>query len=264
MAERVTSGMLVRCFRDPHWLSNSWLLADRAGGHAVVVDTGGPFPPLAAAVEELRLTVDRVLLTHHHPDHIAHNADCRAAFGCPLCAHAADARWMRERPRAAAPAYTLVEDGAVFAAGGLRIRALHVPGHTAGQLAFLVAADDEPADHLLTGDTLFRGSVGGTIGHGASGFADLKRSLLERMLALPDATVVLPGHMEPTTIGRERAENPFLRAFAAPGRPSGHPCTVRGAAAELLLRAPDYDGGTKAWVRLEDGQEAVVPGSLVE
>ena len=76
--------MLVRWFRDPKWLSNTWLLADRLGGHAVVVDTGGPFAPLRAAVEELGVTVTHVLCTHHHPDHVAHNADCflKTQGGC--------------------------------------------------------------------------------------------------------------------------------------------------------------------------------------
>ncbi len=241
----------MRSFRDPSWLSNSWLLADREGGHAVVVDTGGPFAPLQAAVEELRLTVTHVLCTHHHPDHVAHNADCREQFGCAVCAHPADARWLKEET-------TALQDGDEIRSGDLHLRALHIPGHTAGQLGFLAQGDT-----VLTGDTLFRGSIGGTAGHGATDLDELRHSLFEVLLALPDETVVLPGHMEATTIGRERAENPFLRALAAPGRQSGTACTVRGEAAELLFRGADYDGGTKAWVRLADGREAVVPGSVV-
>lgn len=244
--------MIVRAFRDPSWLSNTWLLADKEGGHAVVVDTGGPFEPLQAAVEELRLNVTHVLCTHHHPDHIAHNADCRAQFGCAVCAHPADARWMKEP-------ITPLQDGEEIRSGDLHLRALHIPGHTAGQLAFL-AQDDT----VLTGDTLFRDSIGGTAGHGATSLDDLRHSLFDVLMALPDETVVLPGHMDSTTIGRERAENPFLRVLAASERKTGTACTVRGHDAELLFRGADYDGGSKAWVRFPDGREAVVPGSAVE
>ena len=244
--------MLVRWFRDPKWLSNTWLLADRPGGHAVVVDTGGPFAPLRAAVEELGVTVTHVLCTHHHPDHVAHNADCVQAWGCPVCAHAGEAAWMPDLQQTLA-------DGEVLRSGELRVQALHIPGHTAGQLGFLV-----DGTHVLTGDTLFRGSVGGTAGHGHTTLEDLRRSLLEVLLGLPDETVVLPGHMDETTIGRERLENPFLRAFAGPPPRPLRRCSVRGRDAELLLEARDYDGGSKAWVRLlDEGLETVVPGSAV-
>jgi len=244
--------MLVRSFRDPRWLSNTWLLADRPGGHAVVVDTGGPFAPLRAAVEEWGVEVTHVLCTHHHPDHVAHNADCVAAWGCPVCAHAGEAPWMQDLER------TLV-DGEELRSGDLHVRALHIPGHTAGQLGFLV-----DGSHVLTGDTLFRDSIGGTAGHGHTTLEDLRHSLLDVLLGLPDDTVVLPGHMEETTIGRERRENPFLQAFAAPTPPPLRRCTVGGRPAELLLEARDYDGGTKAWVRMaDDDLETVVPGSAV-
>jgi glyoxylase-like metal-dependent hydrolase (beta-lactamase superfamily II) len=244
--------MLVRSFRDPRWLSNTWLLADRPGGHAVVVDTGGPFAPLCAAVEEWGVEVTHVLCTHHHPDHVAHNADCVAAWGCPVCAHAGEAPWMQDLDRELA-------DGEELRSGDLHVRALHLPGHTAGQLGFLV-----DGSHVLTGDTLFRGSIGGTAGHGHTTIEDLRHSLMDVLLGLPDETIVLPGHMDESSIGRERRENPFLRAFAGPAPRPLRRCTVRGRPAELLLEARDYDGGIKAWVRMvDDDLETVVPGSAV-
>ena len=79
--------MIIERTMHPTWLSNTWLVADEPGGHAVLVDTGGPDEPILARIEELRLTVTHVLCTHHHYDHVAHNADYRARFGCPVCGH---------------------------------------------------------------------------------------------------------------------------------------------------------------------------------
>ena len=79
--------MIVERTMDASWLSNSYLVADRPGGRAVLIDTGGPTGPILEKVEALRLTVSHVLCTHHHVDHIAHNGDYKARFGCPVCGH---------------------------------------------------------------------------------------------------------------------------------------------------------------------------------
>jgi len=133
-----------------------------------------------------------------------------------------------------------------------------VPGHTQGQLSFLIGERD-----LFTGDTLFRGSVGGTRAPGHGTFEQLRESILGTLLALPGETRVHPGHMESTTVAREAASNPFVLAWSRSERPHPQRCNALGEPAELLLLAPDYDGGTKAWVRFDDGQEDIVPGSRV-
>ncbi|MFK5955102.1 MAG: hydroxyacylglutathione hydrolase family protein [Planctomycetota bacterium] len=243
--------MLIRHSRDSQWLSNSWLVADKPGGHAVLIDTGGPQQPLLAAIEEFSLTLTHVLNTHHHHDHVTFNKEWKQSFGCPVCAHHAEESLI--------PGFTQrLADGDEIRSGELVVRAMHIPGHTAGQLAFLI---NEKA--VFTGDTLFRGSVGGTCAPGHTVFAELQHSIMDRLMTLPKQTEVYPGHMEPTSVGREWEENPFLRIWRGLEQSQKTPCTAFGKAAELLLRAPDYDGGTKCWVRFEDGREDVVPGSRV-
>ena len=94
-------------------------------------------------------------------------------------------------------------------------------------------------------------------------FADLQRSIMEILMQLPPETVVRPGHTEPSSIAQEWEQNPFVRAWRGLDQVATQACQVRGEPAELLLRAPDYDGGTKCWVRFAGGDEAVVGGSQV-
>jgi glyoxylase-like metal-dependent hydrolase (beta-lactamase superfamily II) len=142
--------------------------------------------------------------------------------------------------------------------GDLRIRVLHIPGHTLGQIAFVM--NDE---RVFTGDTLFRGSVGGTRAPGHTTFEDLHHSIMRVLMALPPEWVVHPGHMGPTTIRQEWETNPFIRLWRGLDEPTATPCVAMGRRAQLLLRAPDYDGGTKCWVRFaEDGRLDIVPGSV--
>lgn len=244
--------MLITRSMHPKWLSNTWLIADREGGQAAVIDTGGPLEPILRELQARRLELTHVLCTHHHYDHVDHNADFREQFGCVVCAHALEAEQV--------PATTTtLADGEEVRIGELTVRALHVPGHTAGQLAFLV---NERA--LFTGDTLFRGSVGGTRAPGHTTFDDLRHSLLDVLFELPHETEVFPGHMEATSLGREWRDNPFVAAFRSESALPVRGCVAYGEPAQLLLEAPDYDGGTKCWVRFEgSGQLDVVPGSRV-
>lgn len=244
--------MIVEKTMNERWLSNTWLVADEPGGSAVLVDTGGPVEPIVAAVADHRLTVTHVLCTHHHVDHVLHNRDYQGRFGCPICGHA------RERELFGDLDVELA-DGEELVTGGLHVRALHIPGHTSGQLAFLV--NDE---RVFTGDTLFRGSVGGTRAPGHTTFEDLRHSVMDVLMRLPPATLVHPGHTDPTTVAREWDENPFVRAWRGLDTPGAAPCRAFGRPATLLLQARDYDGGTKCWVRFEeDGTLDVVPGSRV-
>lgn len=254
--------MLVVCSRDPRWLSNTWLFADGEGGHAVVVDTGGPPAPIVRAIEQHRLDLTHVLLTHHHPDHVAHNAIYRDR-GAAVLGHPAEAE-LFERVGAG----TLderIEDGHTLETGRLHVRALHIPGHTLGQLAFVVEHRGGPPAVACTGDTLFRRSVGGNRGSGHTSFDDLRHSILDVLLALPDSMVLYPGHMETTTVAEERHHNPFVRLWRGDAPPTAHACTRRGAAAVLELTAGDYDGGHKCQVlETATGERAVVGGTSVQ
>jgi len=245
--------MIVEKSMHDVWLSNTWLVGDRPGGHAVVIDTGAPMRPIVQKIEELRLTVTHVLCTHHHHDHVHHNADYRGRFGCPVCGHGC------ERPLFGGGLDVELADGDEVRSGELSVRAIHIPGHTLGQLAFLV---DER--EVFTGDTLFEGSVGGTCAPGHTSFEDIRHSVMDVLMKLPPDTVVRPGHQGPTTIAREWEQNPFVRAWRGVDPPCERRCTAFGRPATLLLEARDYDGGTKCWVRFEEGGRLdVVPGSRV-
>jgi len=244
--------LIIARSQSTDWLSNSYLVGDESGGSAVLVDTGAPMQPILDCLRENRLTLTHILCTHHHHDHVLHNADYRAQFGCPVCGHRAEAEYFSDLD-------CELESDEEITSGGLSLRALHIPGHTAGQLAFLV---NERV--LFSGDTLFCGSVGGTRGPGHTTFDELKRSVLEVLMKLPGETEVLPGHMQATTISREWEENPFIRCWTGRGDLGDQSCTAFGRPAKLLIQARDYDGGTKCQVRFEDsGEVDLVPGSRV-
>ena len=212
---------------DPRWLSNAYLVADGPGGVCVFVDSGAPLEPLLRVVEEERLTPTHLLVTHAHPDHVAGNDELVRRFGITV-----------ERAR--------VETG------GLVIDALPTPGHSDDGMAFVV---DETV--CLTGDTLFKGSVGG------GDFATVRRSVMEVLMTLPPEVRVLPGHTDETTIGAEWESNPFVRVWAGLEPEGEEPCGVGGEEATLVVWSPDYDGKGKAWVRFGDGRDAIVGGSRV-
>jgi glyoxylase-like metal-dependent hydrolase (beta-lactamase superfamily II) len=247
--------MFVVTSQDPRNLANSYLVADRPGGAAVLVDAGTPTAPIHAAIAEHALRPRWLFVTHRHADHIAHVGEYAERYGIAVVGHHAEARACGGFDRE-------LQGGEGFACGALDLCALHIPGHTVGHLAIRV--DGKGETRVFCGDTLFRGSVGGTLGLGHTTFADLRDSVLEVLLALPAETVVHPGHASPTTVREEREGNLFVRAWRGVLALSEAPCLALDRPATLLLRAPDYDGGTKCWVRfVEGGEQAIVAGSLV-
>ena len=247
--------MIVERTENPQWLSNAYLVADPDSGKGVLIDGNDNLGPLLERVERDGIEITHVLVTHPHLDHIAGLAAARERLGNPpLVAHEAAAAEIDEEV-----AVTL-GDGEKLSAGGLAIEAIFTPGHAAGHLAYLVDGSD-----VFTADVLFKGTVGGTMAPGASGFADLKSSVMDRLMTLPPETRVHPGHREPTTIGEEWEGNPFVRVWRGLEEPGEAHCTVWGREATLRLWAPDYDGGNKAWIVFGDtGEEAIVGGSQVE
>jgi hydroxyacylglutathione hydrolase len=235
----------------PQWLSNAYLVADEPGGTGVLIDSGAPPKPLLEAIERHDLAVGHLLLTHHHHDHVAENHVFKERLGVEILAHPLEAERLLDVDRT-------IEPGEKLTAGGLEIEPLHTPGHTAGMLSLVVNGSD-----VFTGDTLFRRSVGGVKAPGSTGFEDLRRSIMEVLLQLPPDTTVHPGHTDPTTIGAEFEHNPFVRIWRGVDDESSDRCTVGDEPATLVLWAPDYDGGHKAWVRWENGEDDIVPGSQV-
>ena len=240
--------MIVERTEHPSWLSNAYLVADRPGGHGVLVDGNGLLAPLLerAAAEGIEIT--HVLLTHGHRDHLEGVAEAAARLGAPVVAHPG-----------AASVDAGVMDGDLVRSGELELRALATPGHAPGHVAYLVNGTD-----CLTGDVLFRRTVGGTRGGGPTGFADLRRSIMDVLLALAPETRLHPGHREATTVAEEWEENPFVRVWRGLDPEGGERCRVGASDATLVLWADDYDGGHKAWVRFGPGEDAIVGGSQVE
>jgi hydroxyacylglutathione hydrolase len=117
---------------------------------------------------------------------------------------------------------------------------------------------------VFTGDTLFKGSVGGVRAPGSTGYADLKASVMETLLTLPPQTRIHPGHTDPTTVADELEHNAFVRIWRELDPQGDEPCTAFGKPARLILLGADYDGGYKAWVRWPDGSDDIVPGSQVQ
>jgi glyoxylase-like metal-dependent hydrolase (beta-lactamase superfamily II) len=249
----------------PRFLSRSYLLMDEGSGEAALIDSGAPMDALLPALESGDLRLRYILCTHHHHDHIEHNGDYAERFGAPILAARLEA------PLFAPAQRTLLsrelEDGDSLSLGGLVIRCLLIPGHTVGQMAFLASAPGSPptAQALFTGDTLFRGSVGGTMGPGHTSFEDLRHSIMENLMSLPHETPIYPGHCDPSTLRKEWEENPFIRLWRGLIPSEERSTQAFGRPVTLMLRAPDYDGGSKCQIRFEeDGRLAIAPGSRVE
>src|SRR5579875_883689 len=245
--------MIVERSMSDGFLTNNYIVADEPGGHAVMIDAGGPVAPLIEFVRRGQLTLTHILLTHHHGDHVAElDAAIEAFPDAPVLIH--------ELERAEVPQATgTLAPGETIRTGALTIEPLHTPGHTAGMLSFLVDGTD-----VFTGDTLFKGSVGGVRAPGSSGYADLRSSIMDTLMSLPRATRVHPGHTDPTTIGDEPEPNRFIRIWRGVDPEGAEPCTALGEPATLILLGDDYDGGHKAWVRWPDGTDDIVPGSRVQ
>lgn len=236
----------------PGWLSNTYLVADDASAVAVLIDAGGPVAPLLDQLDSAEMALTHVLLTHHHGDHIAELGQVLERFPTVhVLAHPL------ERPAIMGSTGDLIP-GRKLTVGGLDIEPLHTPGHTAGMVSLLVNGSD-----VFTGDTLFKGSVGGVRGPGHTTYADLRASVMETLLALPPQTRIHPGHTEPTTVADELEHNPFVRIWRGVDPDGDAACVALGHPAKLILSAVDYDGGTKAWVRWPDGSDDIVPGSRV-
>ena len=246
--------MIVERTENPIWLSNAYLVADPERKAGVLIDGNDELGPLLARVEREGIEITHVLVTHPHGDHVAGLAAAREQLGNPpLVAHGACAAELDDEVE------VTLGDGESLDAGGLQVEALYTPGHAAGHLAYLIDGSD-----VFTADVLFKGTVGGTMAPGASGFADLQASVM-RLLELPPQTTVHPGHKEPTTIGEEWERNPFVRIWRGLDPTGDEQVSVWGRPATLKLWAPDYDGGNKAWVLFGDsGEDAIVGGSQVE
>ena len=193
---------------------NCYVIGD--GEVGAVVDPGDEATRIALTVERTGLEIGQILVTHAHIDHVGAVATLADEYACPVLMHPEAEPMLDQLPTQAVmmglrfgkvpTVDRQVQGGEMLEVGGLRLEALYTPGHAPGHLAFYV----ESEGLVLSGDALFAGSVGRTDLFGGD-MEVLMRSINERFLTLPDETSVYPGHGPQTTIGEERAYNPFLR-----------------------------------------------------
>lgn len=196
---------------------NCSVIGDEQSGEAIVIDPGDDVTKIIEIVERHKLTVTMIVITHAHIDHIGGAEKLRARTGALVYMHEADkalsdrldiqAAWLRiptpKNPGIDKPA----REGDVIRAGSIEAHVLHTPGHTPGSISLFLPLEKK----LIAGDTLFEGSIGRTDLPGGD-TAQINQSIKGKLYALPEETVVYPGHGGVTTIGKEKKHNPFVRA----------------------------------------------------
>lgn len=208
--------MILETFPVGPLACNCTILGDETNGEAMVVDPGDNVPQILSFLAEHQLQLKQIVVTHGHIDHVGGAARLKKATGAPVLLNQNDlpllrmmdvqAAWIGvPEPEVEAPDAS-AEDGMTAGIGGHTAQILHTPGHTQGSICLHFAPDHL----LLAGDTLFAGSIGRTDLPGGDG-KQILRSIHERVLTLPEETRVIPGHGPATTIGEERATNPFLQ-----------------------------------------------------
>ncbi|MEU3739604.1 MBL fold metallo-hydrolase [Streptomyces sp. NPDC032198] len=223
--------MLIAGFPAGAWGTNCYLVAPAAGEECVIIDPGHQATEgVEDALKKHRLKPVAVVLTHGHIDHVASVVPVCGAHDVPAWIHPDDRYMMSDPEKAIGRSFgaqllgelTVGEpsdvkelaDGARLKLAGLDFSVAHAPGHTKGSVTFQLPESAEVPSVFFSGDLLFAGSIGRTDLPGGS-HDEMLESLARVCLPLDDSTVVLPGHNEHTTIGRERATNPYLRQVAA-------------------------------------------------
>jgi glyoxylase-like metal-dependent hydrolase (beta-lactamase superfamily II) len=195
---------------------NCSIIGDETTHEAMVIDPGDDIADILAVIKQYKLQVKQIVITHAHIDHVGGAMKLRAQTGAPILLNQNDyallkmldvqAEWLGMASPGDVAIESSIADGESLQTGALKANVLHTPGHTEGSVCLYF-----PVEKLLiAGDTLFAGSIGRTDLPGGS-FEKIMHSLHDRVLTLPDETVVIPGHGPKTTIGQERDENPYLQ-----------------------------------------------------
>jgi glyoxylase-like metal-dependent hydrolase (beta-lactamase superfamily II) len=210
--ELIVRGIVVGLFG-----TNCYIVGSRQRGEAVVLDPGDEPDDILALARDLGVRVTKIVSTHAHLDHLLAAQALKDATGAPFFLHTDDSEILANVPDSAqrlmnrevssppAPDFWL-HGGEDIEIAGMQLHALHTPGHTPGSISLYARG----ANLLFSGDTLFRGTIGRTDLLGGD-YNTIIQTLNTTLASLPDVTTVLPGHMQETTIGQEKATNPFFR-----------------------------------------------------
>lgn len=200
---------------------NTYVISDEASKEAAIIDAGCYYKreqeTLANYIQDNHLKVKYLLNTHLHFDHIFGNRFVYKQYGLKTCAHRADEDWLTDAPRRTlmfglqfpgepVEIGTYIDEGDIFLLGDYKLECIHVPGHSQGSIVFHAPQ----AGCLFSGDVLFRCSIGRSDLPGGDGLL-LIEGIQQKLLPLPDKTIVYAGHGDETTIGFEKQYNPYLR-----------------------------------------------------
>lgn len=217
--------LYIRTFPVGAFQCNCTIIADQEKGDAVVIDPGDEAEKIKNELASQGFVVKYLLHTHAHIDHIMATKELHQSCGGEICLHKADqmlydnidmqAQFLGLPNHHEVDAVTqYIEQGDVIEVPGLRFEVIHTPGHTPGSVCFyLDQAQDQNGQSqkiVFSGDTLFMGSIGRTDLWGGD-YNQIIASIQEKLVTLDEKTLVIPGHGPKTTVGQERAENPFLK-----------------------------------------------------
>ena len=197
---------------------NCSVFGDEQTREALVIDPGDNVPEIVAILERHGLKLKMIVITHAHIDHIGGAQKLKAATGAPVLMNSSDselyahidvqAMWLGMDDPEVVEIDSSMADGDTFSVGAVEFSVLHTPGHTRGSVSLWIPAEKKVA----AGDTLFRDSIGRTDLPGGDS-RQILISIREKLLPLPEDTIVIPGHGEATTIGREKELNYFLQGL---------------------------------------------------
>lgn len=209
VSELIVRGIVVGVFSE-----NCWIIGSRRTREAIAIDPGDQPEEILALARDMGVEIKTIANSHAHIDHILGVRGVQAATGAKFLLHPDEvpiahsvapmaARWMGQAVEPPPDPDGLLSDGDEVKVEGLTLKVIHTPGHTPGSVSYYSEG------MLFSGDTLFQGSIGRTDLPGGS-YEQEMASIVDRLLALPDDTIVLPGHMRETKIGIEKQTNPFV------------------------------------------------------
>jgi len=209
VSELMVRGLVVGLFAE-----NCWIIGNRRTGEAICIDPGDQPDDILHLARDMGVRIKLIVNSHGHLDHIMGVRAVQAATGAKFLLHRQDldiarkagasaALWLGRHMEPPPDPDHFIDDGDEVEVAGVKLKVIHTPGHTPGSCSFYTEG------MLFSGDTLFRGSIGRTDLPGGD-YEQEMQSIIDKLLKLPDETIVLPGHMQETRIGIEKQTNPFI------------------------------------------------------